>query len=346
MPSSEAVFLVWGNLVGLGGTEKRMLEVLESVPQGYTLRVMSLKSKASIHVLEEFSRVGVNVELHPSTFAIISKIRQAGESPTVLLHGFRIATLFVVFKALFYLRAKLVWVQNGIPRDRLRSRQLVQFIFQNFVSLFLTNSDSVKKSMVTSGIRWDRVAVLHPALAQRWLEHPGKAAALGPIMIAANNRPEKNLSAAIEAHVRSGLSRDLHIYTDRVGALSQHIPFNMPAPAGRIKFFTGVELSPSDFDSYSIYLNVSLTEGRPKAINEAMARGLVVVAGGVGDIPEMIPPGKGIVLGSLRIDSIAEGLRLAEKLALSFTPVEKDFFKSPADYLDQLMALLANGKDT
>jgi glycosyltransferase involved in cell wall biosynthesis len=73
-------------------------------------------------------------------------------------------------------------------------------------------------------------------------------------------------------------------------------------------------LSESDVDDLlhrsQVLVLPSLNEGQPMAVLEAMSRGLCVVAGDVGGLPEMIGSGCGVLISPDDIEAIAAALRV------------------------------------
>ena len=63
-------------------------------------------------------------------------------------------------------------------------------------------------------------------------------------------------------------------------------------------------------DNAQVLVLPSRNEGQPMAVLEAMARGLCVVASGVGGLPEMIGGGCGVIVSPDDIDAIASAVRL------------------------------------
>jgi glycosyltransferase involved in cell wall biosynthesis len=63
-------------------------------------------------------------------------------------------------------------------------------------------------------------------------------------------------------------------------------------------------------DSAQVLALPSHNEGQPMAVLEAMARGLCVIASGVGGLPEMIGGGCGVIVNPDDIDGIASALQL------------------------------------
>ena len=96
-------------------------------------------------------------------------------------------------------------------------------------------------------------------------------------------------------------------------------------------------LSESDVDELLDRAHVlvlpSRNEGQPMAVLEAMARGLCVVASGVGGLQEMIGGGSGVIVPPDDIDAIADASRLviddcdlrARYGAAAYARVEADF---------------------
>jgi glycosyltransferase involved in cell wall biosynthesis len=110
--------------------------------------------------------------------------------------------------------------------------------------------------------------------------------------------------------------------------------------ASRICVFSGVQANPSLYDSYSVLLHPALSEGRPRVVLEALTRGLLVIGGDAGDIAEMIPGSRGIVVNSSSTMEIARALRKIDRQVLAGEqriPVE---VKSTKTYLSEFENLL------
>jgi glycosyltransferase involved in cell wall biosynthesis len=106
--------------------------------------------------------------------------------------------------------------------------------------------------------------------------------------------------------------------------------------AGRVAFtgaLPGAQAVREHLDKADLFVLPSRTEGLPRALIEAMARGLPCIASAVGGIPELlpgddlVPPGRAAELSSKITEVIADGARLEQMSAANIVKARE--FREP-----------------
>jgi glycosyltransferase involved in cell wall biosynthesis len=157
--------------------------------------------------------------------------------------------------------------------------------------MYVANSEAAGEMLRSRvGISSSRVAVIHSGLGACWFESAGgENRGRNPvrIILVGNNRAEKAYGDALEI-----LSQTVDrpwvatIYTDFGGTLRKRV--NELGLQERVVVICGHQLTPADYDRADILLHAAISESYPRAVLEAKARGLAVVATNVGDVRRLV----------------------------------------------------------
>jgi glycosyltransferase involved in cell wall biosynthesis len=149
------------------------------------------------------------------------------------------------------------------------------------------------------------------------------------ITVASLEQPYKgvqHLLAAVDTCLRQGLDLELHVVGDgryrtaleqRAAALGikERVTFTGQLPAG--------QAVREHLDEADVFVLASLTEGLPRAMIEAMARGLPCIGTNVGGIPELLPeenmvlPGDAPALAAKISEVLSDHQRMASMSAVN-----------------------------
>lgn len=187
---------------------------------------------------------------------------------------------------------------------------------------FICVSGEIKQDLVSSGVSPDRAVVIpngidmhryaNPEQITMFREDLGIPADSFVVGAAARLRPVKGIHLLIEAagHLRSRLE-NLHVVVIGDGPQRPELELLVEKLGlkGRVHFLgyqTEVERYLPGLDCFA---NVSLSEGLPLAVLEAMAARVPVLASAVGAVPEIVENGReGILVEKGSVPAISEGI--------------------------------------
>lgn len=298
--SWEPVFLVWGGALGLGGTETRMLEVIRSwsgVGNRSVVSIMPARSRGSL-LARSLVDAGSDI-VHVEGVRSLLRAVVGAQASFVLCFGLRASlTLRPCKPVLAARRIRLLEARNGLESSRSEMLWRVDRFTSGAVNRFVVNSDAVREQLVGRGFRSDRVTVLRSAVREEWIGAAGSPRDPSRVVMVGNARPEKNQAFGLRALAATGVPMDVVVFTDDASALRAVMKAMADASEMRVTFVEGQTVTPSDLDDRGLLFHPSLSESLPRAVIEAKARGLRVVATDVGDTAgllsgddHLVPPG-------------------------------------------------------
>lgn len=190
-------------------------------------------------------------------------------------------------------RPRFVVAQRGLDVWRKPWHRWADRFTHWLVDRYIANSQAAADMLVHQvGIPAAKVSVLRTGLGEQWLtpaDEPRRSPGHPPqVVMVGNDRPEKALDDAIAALAAvADLDWRATIYTDVAERLAA-----VAAAAGvgeRIDIVAGHRVAPADLDVADLLVQTSVAESLPRAVLEAVARGVRVLASDVGDTATIVP---------------------------------------------------------
>lgn len=190
-------------------------------------------------------------------------------------------------------RPLVLVAQRGLDAWRRPWHDLLDRWTQRFADAFVANSVAASEMLIDKvGIDPRRVFTIRTGVSDSWLSAGARVRTLPPgltrILLVGNNRAEKAYDDALAI---LGRLRDplwgATIFTNDLGTLPSQI--RLRGLEDKVTVVVGHRLSTDDYDRHDLLLHVSHSESLPRAVLEATARGLAVVATNVGDVASVVP---------------------------------------------------------
>lgn len=246
-------------------------------------------------------------------------------------------------------RPLVLSAQRGLDTWRRPWHNFADRITQSSIDCFIANSEAARRMLVESvGITEDRTRTIWSGVDDHWLSPlPNRRPrAVARIIMVGTDRSEKGHPDALKA-LRRLADRDdwvATIYTSRNSDLAKRV--SDLGLIDRVTVVTGHSLTTADYDNADILLHSSHAESLPRAVLEALARGLLVVATDVGDVAALvgdcgtvIPPGD----QELMVEALAAALdEVARPTRDETRAARRARCPSQADVIRELRALVAS----
>lgn len=190
-------------------------------------------------------------------------------------------------------RPRFVVAQRGLDVWRKPWHRWADRFTHWLVDRYIANSQAAADMLVHQvGIPAAKVSVLRTGLGEQWLApatEPRRRPGQPPhVVMVGNDRPEKALDDAIAALAAvADLDWRATVYTDvaeRLAAVA-----DAAGVGERIDIVAGHRVVPADLDAADLLLQTSVAESLPRAVLEAVARGVRVLASDVGDTATIVP---------------------------------------------------------
>ncbi len=190
-------------------------------------------------------------------------------------------------------RPRFVVAQRGLDVWRKPWHRWADRFTHWLVDRYIANSQAAADMLVHQvGIPAAKVSVLRTGLGEQWLApatEPRRRPGQPPhVVMVGNDRPEKALDDAIAALAAvADLDWRATVYTDvaeRLAAVA-----DAAGVGERIDIMAGHRVVPADLDGADLLLQTSVAESLPRAVLEAVARGVRVLASDVGDTATIVP---------------------------------------------------------
>jgi glycosyltransferase involved in cell wall biosynthesis len=286
---SAAVVLLWGRTTGVGGTERRMLEVVEYMRET-GVEVNSLMPATSLP--SELASLLVKAGSEITAIGSAPALRRAllASGPSILAFGLRASLSARIAGAFLRKGPRIFDARNGLEEGRRPFWWAVDRITQPRVEKFVVNSEAVSRMLISKGIRPSRIVHLPSALGAEWNHRPASTPrAKGRILMIGNARPEKNHAIGLRALAETSDDFECHVYTNDAGALrSEWTALGGDFPGRTVVFHEGVLIAPSEMAKARILLHPSRSESLPRVLLEAQSQGLIPVVTDVGDCRRIV----------------------------------------------------------
>ncbi len=273
--------LAWGIDQGLGGSERRLLEV---IPE---LRALGV-GVHSIHVhsgdgslMMAMREAGADVSHARSLFGIPSAVDRLNPD-VVWSFGDRVTAVLGGARRLGLVRrTSKFWMAQNVTWNRaLPASKLVKFIATPELDLCVANSREAARFASTAlQLDSDRIKVLVPSVDKQWSYSPAPrrdGRRRRNFIMVGNNSPRKQLNLGV--HLIKALPDDcmMTIYTDEGDEL-RRLGESLGLREGKLRIFTGHEMIAQDYDEADVLVHTSYAESVPRVILEAASRGCVTV---------------------------------------------------------------------
>jgi len=300
----------WGDISGIGGTEARMIEAIPLLKErGIEVVSVARSSREDSAFVRRLRGAGAEVQILRSWLEYARALRAFrgsavwafGLKQSLVARGVRIGAPW-----------RLVMARNGADYGWRPWMHFADRVSQRLVDIYLTNSASVGGLLVSRGIAPSKVATVTGGLPDRWFE-PAQGAKPSEVVfvMVGNRRPEKNQLLGVKAFLAAGIPATLRVYTDDGDEVRDCLRALPDADAAKVQLIEGVRTDPTIYDQCAVLFHPSLSESLPLAVLEAMARGCFVVGAAVGDIPEVLAGGGGLVVDPTSVRDMEKALQRA-----------------------------------
>jgi glycosyltransferase involved in cell wall biosynthesis len=214
--------------------------------------------------------------------------------------------------------------QRGLDTWRRPWHNVADAVTQRLVDRFVANSEAARAMLVdTVGIDPDRAVALWSGVSDEWLEplRPRTGCDVVRVIVVGTNRHEKGHPDALVA-LAALVGRDdwvATVYTS--GGTDLDLQLHPHGLEDRVTVVRNHALTPADYDAADVLLHSSRAESLPRAVLEALARGLSVVATDVGDVADLVGP-CGRVVPPAGISAMVAALDAAIDAARGPVPAE------------------------
>lgn len=303
------VLFIWGDIRGVGGTERRMGDVTaELTRRNVTVTSFALSGHDRLPLQLLQSAKGAAVTNSRSPLALLRTWRQV-RPDLVIAFGLR-QSLVARGLRLLGARSKSVAVaRNGLDFGWPSWIHAVDRLTSTLVDVYLANSHQVALHLAKHGISADRIAVVVSALDATWYAPTVKRDGQKVIAMIGNARAEKNHSFGLEAFLSTREKALLRVYTNNGDELRAYLRSrNATDPQARVEILENHVVTPLDLDEVDVLLHPSLSESLPRTVLEASARGCWIVASDAGDTRAHVSSDNAIVLSEFDVSTYAAAL--------------------------------------
>ena len=337
MTAPAPVVWLW-SVGGLGGTERRMVDVAASLrARGIHVDHLLLQTGGPL----EASLIARGCEVHSVTPVEAVRFTASLNQGSVVTMGLKAALLANGGKILGG-RFRLVMSRAGLDFGKGPVYRLIDRINGLGVDAFLCNSQQVINHLLGVGMPAGRLVLLPPALGCEWFA-PVESRPFGAIVaMVGNSRPEKNQVVGLRAFVRSGVEGTLRVYTDDGSVLRDAWAQEEVRPGQTLEVLEGKLLAVADMEAVDLLIHPSVSESLPRAVLEAGARGRSILATPVGALPDYLPAEA--LLSPLDIDRWAQAIAAEwERPSPNGTPLQREVL-SIEQYVNRFLEVIYGGR--
>ena len=303
---------VLGTSEAVGGTERSVIEMAETVP-GCAVYAWDSQERG---IKAAADAADIEVHYFSHLWILVRDLRRS-KPDVIWAFGLRTSILLRLARAAGLLRSprwhpRLVSAQRGLDSWRRRPHNVADRFTSRWVDLYACNSFAAA-DMLAKAVGADpaKLWVHDPVLGPEWLDEVSSnpAHVKRRLIIIGSDRSEKAHDIAARALAESGCLPDLEVtvYTSRsTSAGWQYEDLKVHG----VRVIHGRLLTPAILDDADILLHVSRSESLPRAVLECAARGLIIICTDVGDTLR-IPVAHRVVVRVDDVADVARGIRKA-----------------------------------
>lgn len=337
--SAKRILLIWGDIRGVGGTERRMGEIsAEFVRRQFSVTSFALANRDDLP-LQLVQRSAGATTSHSRSLRELRRVWRAFDPDLVIAFGMRASLASRTLRAVGTRARVVVMARNGLDFGWSPWMHVIDRLSSPLVSVYLANSRRVAQHLTERGIRPGRIAIVTSALDASWLAPTVPRDGPPVIAMIGNARPEKNHLFGVDAFLRMREEATLRVYTNNGDSIRRHlIEHASPEKTGSVIIIEDHVITPTDLDAVDVLLHPSLSESLPRTVLEASARGCRIVASDAGDTRHYVSSSDGVVLTAFDEGEYAAALDNALRRGRHRGGEVRDHVDSVEDYVDELLS--------
>lgn len=284
--AATALNLAFGSAAGLGGSERRMLEVVSELrSRGLPIRSL-VPGPRDLPLNVAMESAGAQLVLHEHPGQLVRQTTRYPAGATWAF-GARAAYPLAIGRRLPAWRGgQLLIAKNGLEALRSPASMLLERMLIRSADLVVANSQAAGDLAVTrSRARPEQVRVLRSALSREWLTAPERnPRPVVQVAMIGNARPEKEHALGIRVFTQlDDPATVLHVYTNDGTEVRAQLSMAPAHLRQRVCVHEAVDVTPQVMRSVDVLLHPSSSESLPRVALEARAQGAWVVGFDVGD---------------------------------------------------------------
>lgn len=339
---TRRILYVWGDVAGIGGTERRMAEVAaELSARGHVVHSHA-RSASGDSRLQNLMRASGTTTSNSSGWLGLRAAWRKFAPDTVIAFGLKpsLATrLFRVFGARTEL---LLMARNGLDFLWKPWMHRADRVTSGLVDVYFANSRKVAEHLVRKGISPKRVSVIDSALDSEWTAPTVARSGRHIVGMVGNQRAEKNHLFGVDVFLNAQVDARLRIYTDDGSQIRAHLAaMASQARSHDVEVVENRTVRPRDLDEIDVLLHPSLSESLPRTVLEATARGCGIVASDVGDTRLHVDGETGVAISGWDLADYVTALDAALLRPRHGGGASHIHVRTTTEYVDDLLALSA-----
>lgn len=300
---------IWGDVTGIGGTERRMAEAaVEMRAQGVEVISLVHSSVTASDFVSLMKNSCSEVTISNSWLALWRSVPWHASRTVIFAFGLRPSMASRLLSAWGSSRPIVLVARNGLDFSWARWMHVIDKVTSGLVDAYVANSAAVERHLR----RWRLMRPIHvvrSALDSEWAQplNPTRLSRPSVIMVG-NARPEKNQIAGIEAFVASGIDATLTVYTDDAHEIRNTLAGMSSLVRDRIELVEAHQMTPADYDKADIVFHPSLSESLPRVVLEAQSRGCRLVVADVGETSALVADDRRVLTDPSSVATMAADL--------------------------------------
>lgn len=286
-PNSLTLNLTFGSADGIGGSERRMIEVVTHLTSlGVNVRALAPGPFGTALNLA-MAAAGASVHTYPNPVSL-TRLASRCTADATWCFGARASFPLLAARLSPGWHAGDLWVaKNGLEALRSRSVIALESVLIQSADLVIANSRAAAQRAVgATRVRPERVHYLPSALPAEWTVMPLRPPRADVrIAMIGNARPEKRHALGLRLFAELDDPRtSLTIFTNDGSRVRADLLALPRETASRISILEGITITPKLMRDIDLLLHPSSSESMPRVALEARAQGAWVVGFDVGDL--------------------------------------------------------------